>query len=153
MLEDLETLYVSMKIKVVTKKEDIVDNTMLLCKEGVMYNDELLPCQEVIELDGMKVYVLHSGGIDQSKTSFPIKVDLIISDLMPLCFEPPIMRNVNEDFDIWNERLGLRKYITTAFENIQASYWVSGGVVRDNYSKNYGNLFYKNLIDKEEIEL
>lgn len=142
-----------MKIKVVTEKEDIVDNTMLLCKEGVMYNDELLPCQEVIELDGMKVYVLHSGGIDQSKTSFPIKVDLIISDLMPLCFEPPIMRDVNEDFDIWNERLGLRKYITTAFENIQASYWVSGGVVRDNYSKNYGNLFYKNLIDKEEIEL
>lgn len=153
MLEDLDTLYVSMKIKVVTEKEDIVDNTMLLCKEGVMYNDELLPCQEVIELDGMKVYVLHSGGIDQSKTSFPIKVDLIISDLMPFCFEPPIMRNVNEDFDIWNERLGLRKYITTAFENIQASYWVSGGVVRDNYSKNYGNLFYKNLIDKEEIEL
>ena len=142
-----------MKIKVVTEKEDIVDNTMLLCKEGVMYNDELLPCQEVIELGGMKVYVLHSGGIDQSKTSFPIKVDLIISDLMPLCFEPPIMRDVNEDFDIWNERLGLRKYITTAFENIQASYWVSGGVVRDNYSKNYGNLFYKNLIDKEEIEL
>lgn len=153
MLEDLDTLYVSMKIKVVTEKEDIVDNTMLLCKEGVMYNDELLPCQEVIELDGMKVYVLHSGGINQSKTSFPIKVDLIISDLMPLCFEPPIMRDVNEDFDIWNERLGLRKYITTAFENIQASYWVSGGVVRDNYSKNYGNLFYKNLIDKEEIEL
>ena len=153
MLEDLDTLYVSMKIKVVTEKEDIVDNTMLLCKEGVMYNDELLPCQEVIELGGMKVYVLHSGGIDQSKTSFPIKVDLIISDLMPLCFEPPIMRDVNEDFDIWNERLGLRKYITTAFENIQASYWVSGGVVRDNYSKNYGNLFYKNLIDKEEIEL
>ena len=153
MLEDLDTLYVSMKIKVVTEKEDIVDNTMLLCKEGVMYNDELLPCQEVIELGGMKVYVLHSGGINQSKTSFPIKVDLIISDLMPLCFEPPIMRDVNEDFDIWNERLGLRKYITTAFENIQASYWVSGGVVRDNYSKNYGNLFYKNLIDKEEIEL
>ena len=142
-----------MKIKVVTEKEDIVDNTMLLYKEGVMYNDELLPCQEVIELGGMKVYVLHSGGIDQSKTSFPIKVDLIISDLMPLCFEPPIMRDVNENFDIWNERLGLRKYITTAFENIQASYWVSGGVVRDNYSKNYGNLFYKNLIDKEEIEL
>ena len=142
-----------MKIKVVTEKEDIVDNTMLLCKEGVMYNDELLPCQEVIELDGMKVYVLHSGGIDQSKTSFPIKVDLIISDLMPLCFEPPIMRDVGEDYDTWNERLGLRKYITTAFENIQASYWVSGGVVRDNYSKNYGNLFYKNLIDKEEIEL
>ena len=142
-----------MKIKVVTEKEDIVDNTMLLCKEGVMYNDELLPCQEVIELGGMKVYVLHSGGINQSKTSFPIRVDLIISDLMPLCFEPPIMRDVNEDFDIWNERLGLRKYITTAFENIQASYWVSGGVVRDNYSKNYGNLFYKNLIDKEEIEL
>lgn len=153
MLEDLDTLYVSMKIKVVTEKEDIVDNTMLLCKEGVMYNDELLPCQEVIELGGMKVYVLHSGGIDQSKTSFPIKVDLIISDLMPLCFEPPIMRDVNEDFDIWNERLGLRKYITTAFENIQASYWVSGGVVRDNYSKNYGNLFYKNLIESEEIEL
>ena len=153
MLEDLDTLYVSMKIKVVTEKEDIVDNTMLLCKEGVMYNDELLPCQEVIELGGMKVYVLHSGGINQSKTSFPIRVDLIISDLMPLCFEPPIMRDVNEDFDIWNERLGLRKYITTAFENIQASYWVSGGVVRDNYSKNYGNLFYKNLIDKEEIEL
>ena len=142
-----------MKIKVVTEKEDIVDNTMLLCKEGVMYNDELLPCQEVIELDGMKVYVLHSGGIDQSKTSFPIRVDLIISDLMPLCFEPPIIRDVDENYDAWNERLGLRKYITTAFENIRTSYWVSGGVVEENYSKNYGNLFYKNLIDKEEIEL
>lgn len=153
MLEDLDTLYVSMKIKVVTEKEDIVDNTMLLCKEGVMYNDELLPCQEVIELDGMKVYVLHSGGIDQSKTSFPIRVDLIISDLMPLCFEPPIIRDVDENYDAWNERLGLRKYITTAFENIRTSYWVSGGVVEENYSKNYGNLFYKNLIDKEEIEL
>ncbi len=153
MLEDLDTLYVSMKIKVVTEKEDIVDNTMLLCKEGVMYNDELLPCQEVIELDGMKVYVLHSGGIDQSKTSFPIRVDLIISDLMPLCFEPPIIRDVDENYDAWNERLGMRKYITTAFENIRTSYWVSGGVVEENYSKNYGNLFYKNLIDKEEIEL
>lgn len=142
-----------MKIKVVTEKEDIVDNTVLLCKEGVMYNDELLPCQEVIELDGMKVYVLHSGGIDQSKTSFPIRVDLIISDLMPLCFEPPIIRDVDENYDAWNERLGLRKYITTAFENIRTSYWVSGGVIEENYSKNYGNLFYKNLINKEEIEL
>ena len=142
-----------MKIKVVTEKEDIVDDTVLLCKEGVMYNDELLPCQEVIELGGMKVYVLHSGGIDQSKTSFPIRVDLIISDLMPLCFEPPIIRDVDEDYDAWNERLRLRKYITTAFENIQAKYWISGGKVDDNYSKNYGNLFYKNLINKEEIEL
>lgn len=142
-----------MKIKVVTEKEDIVDDTVLLCKEGVMYNDELLPCQEVIELDGMKVYVLHSGGIDQSKTSFPIRVDLIISDLMPLCFEPPIIRDVDEDYDAWNERLRLRKYITTAFENIRTSYWVSGGVVEENYSKNYGDLFYKNLINKEEIEL
>lgn len=142
-----------MKIKVVTEKEDIVDDTVLLCKEGVMYNDELLPCQEVIELDGMKVYVLHSGGIDQSKTSFPIRVDLIISDLMPLCFEPPIIRDVDEDYDAWNERLRLRKYITTAFENIQAKYWISGGKVDDNYSKNYGDLFYKNLINKEEIEL
>lgn len=142
-----------MKIKVVTEKEDIVDDTMLLCKEGVMYNDELLPCQEVIVLGGMKVYVLHSGGIDQSKTSFPIRVDLIISDLMPLCFEPPIIRDVDEDYDTWNERLRLRKYITTAFENIQAKYWVSGGKVSDNYSKNYGDLFYKNLINKEEIEL
>lgn len=142
-----------MKIKVVTEKEDIVDDTVLLCKEGVMYNDELLPCQEVIELGGMKVYVLHSGGIDQSKTSFPIKVDLIISDLMPLCFEPPIIRDVDEDYDAWNERLRLRKYITTAFENIRTSYWVSGGVVEENYSKNYGDLFYKNLINKEEIEL
>ena len=142
-----------MKIKVVTEKEDIVDDTVLISKEGVMYNDELLPCQEVIELDGMKVYVLHSGGIDQSKTSFPIRVDLIISDLMPLCFEPPIIRDVEEDYDAWNERLRLRKYITTAFENIRTSYWVSGGVVKENYSKNYGNLFYKNLINKEEIEL
>jgi hypothetical protein len=142
-----------MKIKVVTEKEDIVDDTVLISKEGVMYNDELLPCQEVIELDGMKVYVLHSGGIDQSKTSFPIRVDLIISDLMPLCFEPPIIRDVEEDYDAWNERLRLRKYITTAFENIRTSYWVSGGVVEENYSKNYGNLFYKNLINKEEIEL
>lgn len=142
-----------MKIKVVTEKEDIVDDTVLLCKEGVMYNDELLPYQEVIELGGMKVYVLHSGGIDQSKTSFPIRVDLIISDLMPLCFEPPIMRDVDEDYDAWNERLRLRKYITTAFENIQAKYWISGGKVDDNYSKNYGNLLYKNLINKEEIEL
>lgn len=142
-----------MKIKVVTEKEDIVDDTVLLCKEGVMYNDELLPCQEVIELGGMKVYVLHSGGIDQSKTSFPIRVDLIVSDLMPLCFEPPIIRDVEEDYDAWNERLRLRKYITTAFENIRTSYWVSGGVVEENYSKNYGNLFYKNLINKEEIEL
>ena len=142
-----------MKIKVVTEKEDIVDDTVLLCKEGVMYNDELLPCQEVIELDGMKVYVLHSGGIDQSKTSFPIRVDLIISDLMPLCFEPPIMRDVDEDYDIWNERLGLGKYITTAFENIQAKYWISGGKVDDNYSKNYGDLLYKNLINNEEIEI
>lgn len=142
-----------MKIKVVTEKEDIVDDTVLLCKEGVMYNDELLPCQEVIELGGMKVYVLHSGGINQSKTSFPIKVDLIISDLMPLCFEPPIIRDVDEDYDAWNERLRLRKYITTAFENIQAKYWISGGKVDDNYSKNYGDLFYKNLINKEEIEL
>lgn len=142
-----------MKIKVVTEKEDIVDDTVLLCKEGVMYNDELLPCQEVIELGGMKVYVLHSGGIDQSKTSFPIRVDLIISDLMPLCFEPPIMRDVDEDYDAWNERLRLRKYITTAFENIQAKYWISGGKVDDNYSKNYGDLLYKNLINKEEIEL
>lgn len=142
-----------MKIKVVTEKEDIVDDTVLLCKEGVMYNDELLPCQEVIELDGMKVYVLHSGGIDQSKTSFPIRVDLIISDLMPLCFEPPIIRDVDEDYDTWNKRLGLRKYITTAFENIQAKYWISGGKVDDNYSKNYGDLFYKNLINNEEIEL
>jgi hypothetical protein len=142
-----------MKIKVVTEKEDIVDDTVLISKEGVMYNDELLPCQEVIELDGMKVYVLHSGGIDQSKTSFPIRVDLIISDLMPLCFEPPIIRDVDEDYNTWNERLRLRKYITTAFENIQAKYWVSGGKVDDNYSKNYGNLFYKNLINKEEIEL
>ena len=142
-----------MKIKVVTEKEDIVDDTVLLCKEGVMYNDELLPCQEVIELDGMKVYVLHSGGIDQSKTSFPIRVDLIISDLMPLCFEPPIIRDVDEDYDAWNERLRLRKYITTAFENIQAKYWISGGKVDDNYSKNYGDLLYKNLINKEEIEL
>ena len=142
-----------MKIKVVTEKEDIVNDTVLLCKEGVMYNDELLPCQEVIELGGMKVYVLHSGGINQSKTSFPIKVDLIISDLMPLCFEPPIIRDVDEDYDAWNERLRLRKYITTAFENIQAKYWISGGKVDDNYSKNYGDLFYKNLINKEEIEL
>ena len=142
-----------MKIKVVTEKEDIVDDTVLLCKEGVMYNDELLPCQEVIELGGMKVYVLHSGGIDQSKTSFPIRVDLIISDLMPLCFEPPIMRDVNEDYDTWNERLRLRKYITTAFENIQARYWVSGGKVDDNCSKNYGDLLYKNLINNEEIEI
>ena len=142
-----------MKIKVVTEKEDIVDNTVLLCKEGVMYNDELLPCQEVIELDGMKVYVLHSGGIDQSKTKFPIRVDLIISDLMPLCFEPPIMRDVDEDFDAWNKRLDTRKYITTAFENIQAKYWISGGQVDKNYSKNYGNLMYRNLIAKEEIEL
>ena len=142
-----------MKIKVVTEKEDIVDDTVLISKEGVMYNDELLPCQEVIELGGMKVYVLHSGGIDQSKTSFPIRVDLIISDLMPLCFEPPIMRDVDEDYDTWNERLKLRKYITTAFENIQAKYWISGGVVEENYSKNYGNLFYKNLINNEEIEL
>ena len=142
-----------MKIKVVTEKEDIVDNTVLLCKEGVMYNDELLPCQEVIELDGMKVYVLHSGGINQSKTKFPIRVDLIISDLMPLCFEPPIMRDVDEDYTAWTERLELRKYITTAFENIQAKYWISGGQVDKNYSKNYGNLFYKNLIAKEEIEL
>ena len=142
-----------MKIKVVTEKEDIVDDTVLLCKEGVMYNDELLPCQKVIELEGMKVYVLHSGGIDQSKTSFPIKVDLIFSDLMPLCFEPPIMRDVDEDYAAWNERLRLRKYITTAFENIQASYWVSGGKVEENYSKNYGNLFYRNLIRSEEIEL
>lgn len=142
-----------MKIKVVTEKEDIVDDTVLLCKEGVMYNDELLPCQEVIELGGMKVYVLHSGGIDQSKTSFPIRVDLIISDLMPLCFEPPIIRDVDEDYDTWNERLGLRKYITTAFENIQAKYWISGGKVDDNYSKNYGDLFYKNLINNEEIEI
>ena len=118
-----------------------------------MYNGELLPCQEVIELGGMKVYVLHSGGIDQSKTSFPIRVDLIVSDLMPLCFEPPIMRDVDEDYDTWNERLGLRKYITTAFENIQAKYWISGGKVDDNYSKNYGDLLYKNLINKEEIEL
>ena len=118
-----------------------------------MYNDELLPSQEVIELGGMKVYVLHSGGIDQSKTSFPIRVDLIISDLMPLCFEPPIMRDVDEDYDTWNERLGLRKYITTAFENIQAKYWISGGKVDDNYSKNYGDLLYKNLINKEEIEI
>ena len=142
-----------MKIKVVTEKEDIVDDTVLLCKEGVMYNDELLPCQEVIELDGMKVYVLHSGGIDQSKTSFPIRVDLIISDLMPLCFEPPIIRDVDEDYDAWNERLRLRKYITTAFENIQAKYWISGGKVDDNYSKNYGDLLYKNLINNEEIEI
>ena len=142
-----------MKIKVVTEKEDIVDDTVLLCKEGVMYNDELLPCQEVIELGGMKVYVLHSGGIDQSKTSFPIRVDLIISDLMPLCFEPPIIRDVDEDYDTWNERLRLRKYITTAFENIQAKYWVSGGKVDDNYSKNYGDLLYKNLINNEEIEI
>lgn len=142
-----------MKIKVVTEKEDIVDDTVLLCKEGVMYNDELLPCQEVIELDGMKVYVLHSGGIDQSKTSFPIRVDLIISDLMPLCFEPPIIRDVDEDYDTWNERLRLRKYITTAFENIQAKYWISGGKVEDNYSKNYGDLLYKNLINNEEIEI
>lgn len=142
-----------MKIKVVTEKEDIVDDTVLISKEGVMYNDELLPCQEVIELDGMKVYVLHSGGIDQSKTSFPIRVDLIVSDLMPLCFEPPIIRDVEEDYDAWNERLRLRKYITTAFENIQAKYWISGGKVDDNYSKNYGDLFYKNLINKEEIEL
>lgn len=142
-----------MKIKVVTEKEDIVDDTMLLCKEGVMYNDELLPCQEVIVLGGMKVYVLHSGGIDQSKTSFPIRVDLIVSDLMPLCFEPPIMRDVDEDYDTWNERLGLRKYITTAFENIQAKYWISGGKVDDNYSKNYGDLLYKNLINNEEIEI
>lgn len=142
-----------MKIKVVTEKEDIVDDTVLLCKEGVMYNDELLPCQEVIELCGMKVYVLHSGGIDQSKTSFPIRVDLIISDLMPLCFEPPIIRDVDEDYDTWNERLRLRKYITTAFENIQAKYWVSGGKVDDNYSKNYGDLLYKNLINNEEIEI
>lgn len=142
-----------MKIKVVTEKEDIVDDTVLISKEGVMYNDELLPCQEVIELDGMKVYVLHSGGIDQSKTSFPIRVDLIISDLMPLCFEPPIIRDVEEDYDAWNERLRLRKYITTAFENIQAKYWISGGKVDDNYSKNYGDLLYKNLINKEEIEL
>lgn len=142
-----------MKIKVVTEKEDIVDDTVLLCKEGVMYNDELLPCQEVIELGGMKVYVLHSGGIDQSKTSFPIRVDLIISDLMPLCFEPPIIRDVDEDYDTWNERLGLRKYITTAFENIQAKYWISGGKVDDNYSKNYGDLSYKNLINNEEIEI
>ena len=142
-----------MKIKVVTEKEDIVDDTVLLCKEGVMYNDELLPCQEVIELGGMKVYVLHSGGIDQSKTSFPIRVDLIVSDLMPLCFEPPIMRDVDEDYDTWNERLRLRKYITTAFENIQAKYWVSGGKVDDNYSKNYGDLLYKNLINNEEIEI
>ena len=142
-----------MKIKVVTEKEDIVDDTVLLCKEGVMYNDELLPCQEVIELGGMKVYVLHSGGIDQSKTSFPIRVDLIISDLMPLCFEPPIIRDVDENYDTWNERLRLRKYITTAFENIQASYWVSGGKVSDNYSKNYGDLLYKNLINNEEIEI
>lgn len=142
-----------MKIKVVTEREDIVDDTVLISKEGVMYNDELLPCQEVIELGGMKVYVLHSGGIDQSKTSFPIRVDLIISDLMPLCFEPPIMRDVDEDYDTWNERLKLRKYITTAFENIQAKYWISGGVVEENYSKNYGNLFYKNLINNEGIEL
>lgn len=142
-----------MKIKVVTEKEDIVDNTVLLCKGGVMYNDELLPCQEVIELDGMKVYVLHSGGIDQSKTKFPIRVDLIISDLMPLCFEPPIMRDADEDYTAWTERLDTRKYITTAFENIQAKYWISGGQVDKNYSKNYGNLFYKNLIAKEEIEL
>lgn len=142
-----------MKIKVVTEKEDIVDDTVLLCKEGVMYNDELLPCQEVIDLGGMKVYVLHSGGIDQSKTSFPIRVDLIISDLMPLCFEPPIIRDVDEDYDAWNERLRLRKYITTAFENIQAKYWISGGKVDDNYSKNYGDLLYKNLINKEEIEI
>lgn len=142
-----------MKIKVVTEREDIVDDTVLISKEGVMYNDELLPCQEVIELDGMKVYVLHSGGIDQSKTSFPIRVDLIVSDLMPLCFEPPIMRDVDEDYDTWNERLGLRKYITTAFENIQAKYWISGGKVDDNYSKNYGDLLYKNLINNEEIEL
>lgn len=142
-----------MKIKVVTEKEDIVDDTVLISKEGVMYNDELLPCQEVIELDGMKVYVLHSGGIDQSKTSFPIRVDLIISDLMPLCFEPPIIRDVEEDYDAWNERLRLRKYITTAFENIRTSYWVSGGVVEENYSKNYGDLLYKNLINKEEIEI
>lgn len=142
-----------MKIKVVTEKEDIVDDTVLLCKEGVMYNDELLPCQEVIELGGMKVYVLHSGGIDQSKTSFPIRVDLIVSDLMPLCFEPPIIRDVDEDYDTWNERLGLRKYITTAFENIQAKYWISGGKVDDNYSKNYGDLLYKNLINNEEIEI
>ena len=142
-----------MKIKVVTEKEDIVDDTVLLCKEGVMYNDELLPCQEVIELGGMKVYVLHSGGIDQSKTSFPIRVDLIISDLMPLCFEPPIIRDVDEDYDTWNERLRLRKYITTAFENIQAKYWISGGKVDDNYSKNYGDLLYKNLINNEEIEI
>ena len=142
-----------MKIKVVTEKEDIVDDTVLLCKEGVMYNDELLPCQEVIELGGMRVYVLHSGGIDQSKTSFPIRVDLIISDLMPLCFEPPIIRDVDEDYDTWNERLRLRKYITTAFENIQAKYWISGGKVDDNYSKNYGDLLYKNLINNEEIEI
>lgn len=142
-----------MKIKVVTEKEDIVDDTVLLCKEGVMYNDELLPCQEVIELGGMKVYVLHSGGIDQSKTSFPIRVDLIVSDLMPLCFEPPIIRDVDEDYDTWNERLRLRKYITTAFENIQAKYWISGGKVDDNYSKNYGDLLYKNLINNEEIEV
>lgn len=142
-----------MKIKVVTEKEDIVDDTVLLCKEGVMYNDELLPCQEVIDLGGMKVYVLHSGGIDQSKTSFPIRVDLIISDLMPLCFEPPIIRDVDEDYDTWNERLGLRKYITTAFENIQAKYWISGGKVDDNYSKNYGDLLYKNLINNEGIEI
>ena len=142
-----------MKIKVVTEKEDIVDDTVLISKEGVMYNDELLPFQEVIELDGMKVYVLHSGGIDQSKTSFPIRVDLIISDLMPLCFEPPIIRDVDEDYDTWNERLRLRKYITTAFENIQAKYWISGGKVDDNYSKNYGDLLYKNLINNEEIEI
>lgn len=142
-----------MKIKVVTEKEDIVDDTVLISKEGVMYNDELLPCQEVIELGGMKVYVLHSGGIDQSKTSFPIRVDLIVSDLMPLCFEPPIIRDVDEDYDTWNERLGLRKYITTAFENIQAKYWISGGKVDDNYSKNYGDLLYKNLINNEEIEI
>lgn len=91
--------------------------------------------------------------IDGPLDKFPPKVDVILSRSCPLSFSPCIMREDEEDYESYMERLATRQYLNTVLKEVVTSYWFFPSPDGISYSGHIGNLLYRALVEGEEVEI
>lgn len=139
---------------------------------------KLLEDHKVYEIEGKRIYTIggaHSidqdwrikANLDEEKygsskrywwpgesiveeyDNLPEKVDIIISHESPLSFKPVIVREVDNDADLWDNILKSRKYLDHVLKEVRTDWWIHGHY-HTSTSGNYGDVRYRGL-DIEEI--
>lgn len=87
--------------------------------------------------------------IVEKMEGLPSNVDIIISHESPLSFKPVTVREIDNNYSLWEKIVKSRKYLDHVLKEVRTDWWIHGHY-HTSTSGNYGSVKYRGL-DIEEI--